>query len=148
MVYVAMPLILQGKEHHKIKLAKNKLISKNSEYKKHFVFNPFVEINQNRNQNEIMNKCFDAVKESEALLYILPVPPEIDSTVTLGAISEVDLALYYKKPVFVCTLGKNINKFFRINHLNELMEELDLKIPSWWFEVRGLNVSRKFREDY
>ncbi|MBI2652336.1 hypothetical protein HYX00_02615 [Candidatus Woesearchaeota archaeon] len=147
-IYVAMPLILKGKERNRIKSAKSKLISTNSKYKNHLFFNPFTEINQNNNGNKLMNECFDIVKESDALLYILPLPLEIDTTFTLGAISEIDLALKHNKPVFVCISGKNIKRFFRINHLNQLLEKLDLKIPSWWLEVRELNISRKFRETY
>ena len=36
------------------------------------------------------------------------------------------------------------NKLFKINHIDELMKKFDLRIPSWWLEVRKLNIDRKF----
>ena len=146
-VYVAMPLSLQGKEHNKIKLAKNKLTSTNSEYKKHFFFNPFKEINQNLNGNEIMEECFKVIKKSEtkAVLYLLPLPAIIEESVTLGAVSESDLALKINKPVFLSIFSNGkITAISKLNHLDELMKKFNLRIPSWWLEVRKLNVSKKF----
>ena len=150
-VYVAMPLSLQGREYNKIKLAKNKLISNNSEYRKHSFFNPFKKINQNLSGNEIMDECFKVIKkpETKAVLYILPLPAIIEESVTLGAISESDLALKINKPVFlIIFLNGKTTKISKINHLDDLMKKFDLIIPSWWLEVRKLNISRKFIETY
>lgn len=148
MVYVAMPKILKGNEIDKITFAKNKLISSCPKYRNHYYFNPFKEINQDRNEGLIMQNCLKKVDKSDVVLHIIPLPPLIGTTITLGAISEVDRALNDDKPVFVCTFGKNINKLFRINNIDELMKKFNLRVPSWWLEVRKLNISKKFRETY
>lgn len=148
MIYVAMPKILRGNKTDNLTFAKNKLISSYPKYKDHYYFNPFKEINQDRNEALIMQNCLKKVDQSDAVLHIIPLPPIIDITITLGAISEVDRALDNNKPVFVYTFGKNIKKLFRITHIDELMKKFDLRIPSWWFEIRKINVNRKFREAY
>jgi len=144
MIYVAMPKILRGNETHKVTYARNKLISSYPKYKNHYYFNPFREINQEKNEVLIMQNCLKKVDKSDAVLHIIPLPPLIYITITLGAISEVDRALDNDKPVFVCTFGRNLNKLFKINHIDELMKKFDLRIPSWWLEVRKLNIDRKF----
>lgn len=148
-VYVAMPKMLGGREKNVVNLAKKKLILKYPVYKNHSFFNPFVEIDQNRSENEIMDQCFKVVGKSKAVLHILPLPPEIDSTVTVGAISESDFALKKNKPVFICTFEEKPVDIFRVDHIDELMNKLNLKVPYWWFRVawnRGLNISKKFRD--
>ena len=148
MVYVAMPKILRGNETHKITFARNKLVSGYPRYKNHYYFNPFKEINQEKNEALIMQNCLKKVDKSDAVLHIIPLPPLIDHTITLGAISEVDRALNNGKPVFVCTVGRNTNELFKINHIDKLMKKFDLRVPSWWSELRELNISRKFMENY
>lgn len=147
-VYVAMPKLLKGNETHKFTFAKNTLISNYPKYKNHYYFNPFKEINQDGDETLIMSNCFKKVDNSDAVLYIVPLPSLIDFTITLGAISEVDRALNNGKPVFVCTIGRNKNELFKINHIDKLMKKFDLRVPSWWSELRELNISRKFMENY
>ena len=125
-VYVAMPKILRGKEKNVVNLAKKKLILKYPIYENHFFFNPFVEIDQHRDANEIMEQCFKVVEKSKTVLYILPLPPIIDLTVTLGAVSESDFALKNDKPVFVCTFEEKPIDIFRIDHIDELMSKFNL----------------------
>lgn len=142
-----MPKILKGKNNKEIiNNVKKKFTLKYAMYRDYHFFNPFYEVKQNRDPNEIMNDCCKTVKNSEGVLYVLPLPYIMDLTVTLGAVSEVNWALEENKPVYICTIdGKSLKDIFEISHLDELMNKFNLKAPLDWFEVRNLDISSKFR---
>jgi len=145
-VYVAMPKFLKRKNHQLIvNKVKKSFLERHLEYKGHHFLNPFNEIEQIGTPEDIMKECFKAVKKADAVLCIIPMPPEIDETLTLGALSESDLALIENKPVHVCELKKRKAIFFTIKHLNELLKKYKVKAPLWWLEKHpDLRIGKKY----